>query len=115
MKCKQCGKCCKGIRLNFEPDSELSQIFEEILEVEAFKLHPVLMIFSDKKYKYYNCKMLVDNKCSIHKNKPDICRTYPIKGHSFKDLECGYFNKEDSLDLKLEIAYRILRGNYNGI
>lgn len=108
-KCKQCGNCCKGIRLNFEPEGILKELFEEITEAEAFKIHPIFKVFTEANAKYYNCKMLIDNKCSIHKNKPQICKDYPIDGHSVKDIDCGYFNKDDLLDLKLGLYNKILK------
>ena len=110
-KCNQCGNCCRGIRLDFELDSELKKHFVEISEEEAIKLHPVLKLFSipESKYKYYNCNKLIDNKCSIHENKPQICKDYPsMDGHSIKDIDCGYFDKDDLIDMQLALMNNIL-------
>lgn len=109
MKCKQCGNCCKGIRIDFELDNELKQHFIEISEEEAIKYHPIFQLFKNENHKYYNCNKLINNKCSIHNNKPQLCKDYPNKdGYSIKDIECGYFNKEDDLDIKLLIANKCL-------
>lgn len=112
MKCNQCGKCCKGIRLDFELDDELKQHFYEIHEKEAFELHPIYILFRDtqKNYKYYNCNKLKDGICSIHESKPQICKDYPSQdGHSIKDINCGYFNKDDEIDMRLAFMSSVLR------
>ena len=108
-KCNQCGNCCKGIRINFELDEELKAHFIQITEEDAIKYHPIFALFRDNSYRYYNCNKLVDNKCSIHNNKPSLCKAYPsMDGHSIKDIECGYFDIDDELDLKLLIANKLL-------
>jgi Fe-S-cluster containining protein len=104
MICKQCGKCCKGIRINFPLDAQLEQILTEISEAEAIQLHSIFRLFPDSG-KYYNCKMLQENNtCGIHESKPSMCCDFPIAGRSMKDNTCGYFNIEDKFDFVLEIS-----------
>jgi Fe-S-cluster containining protein len=112
-KCKQCGKCCKGIRLNFELPEDIKSFFEEITQEEAFKIQPLYRLFSDLSVdsKYYNCKKLINNKCSVHDNKPDFCKNYPSEdGFSIVHEYCGYFNEDDLLDIQMAIGSKILSG-----
>ena len=109
LKCKICGKCCKALSINFELDADIKDFFEEISRDEAEKINPLNAIFSDKSNKFYNCKKLVDNKCSIHDNKPDFCKNYPSNdGRSLKSLGCGFFDEDDKLDIQLWIYNQML-------
>jgi len=111
IKCKQCGACCKAIRLNFDLPDELKNMWVEISEKEAIEINKILIIikaFVDiGEVKYYNCKMLKDNKCSIHATRPQICRAYPVK-NALKIPTCGFFDKNDKLDAQIAIMDKVL-------
>lgn len=118
--CKQCGQCCrtaiyKGglkyeeiISLINNPSTDIKQVkgakdflsvFEPVSYEAALKINPA---FTEKILKklgktkenvtFFSCKYVTsDDKCSIHKNRPDLCRHYPVcykDGFYFDG--CGY-------------------------
>ena len=118
--CKQCGQCCKTsifrygitydeiIELINDPKTPENQVkgakdflsvFEPISFEEAQKLNykftvDILKKLNKPKEKvtFFHCKYVTeDNKCSIHKTRPDLCRVYPVV---YKDMfyfdGCGY-------------------------
>jgi hypothetical protein len=111
-----CGMCCKAIVLSQSPEvleqmaddknllSDASFIhanWESITQTEALVINPYLQHWikhgNDEKY-FYRCKLLIDNKCSIHgtEQKPHVCTGYPFynripeKDYLFYTKDCGY-------------------------
>jgi len=98
-KCKQCGSCCKAIRLGFSDLGELSEMLTLIPKEEAFNIKPNLKKYHTEGANYYNCNKLINNKCTIHENKPGMCKEYPDPhGGSIVSTDCGYYNEENLLD-----------------
>lgn len=72
--------------------------WQPITEKEAFKINPHLKTWSDTEGHYYTCKCFDSehNKCTVHDNKPAVCRDYPYyggninKGEKFYSENCGY-------------------------
>ena len=61
--CIGCGKCCnKHWLLKLTSNSEI-ELFSDSVVFGSF-------IWTDE------CKYLIDNKCSIHENKPFKCKEY---------------------------------------
>lgn len=117
-KCLKCGECCKNISdadskskglplFEWELDSIKKLAEEKKIKIE---LKPIDIIF-DKKSKLYFCTgyiipiepciFLKNNGCLIHKNRPLICKAFPIaKSPEFikevPNLSC--FSKCPNLD-----------------
>ena len=70
--CKKCGDCCRNIKL------ELRMICDEDtirwIEYHNLKVEKV----DDRQFVVINnpCDKLVDNKCSIYKNRPEVCQMF---------------------------------------
>lgn len=93
-KCSSCGSCCKNVR-----DSVMLEAFDAFRLIKHFKsAYPdkspdeILSIFSEIKelspgyfvyvLKTFNndgiCTFLKNNKCTVYKDRPRTCRTYPF-------------------------------------
>jgi Fe-S-cluster containining protein len=104
ISCKQCGICCKAIRMMKE--DEKPPFFKEIPKEKAFEVFPVNELYHNDDVGYYECTSLTeDNKCSIQTTKPDLCRMYPyvkeIDGKKIEQIvhpDCAFFNKNDKFD-----------------
>ncbi len=78
-KCKECGRCCKELKLEIveldlirEPRLKL---FAEPLDGEWKNDNPF-----DKAYALPSpCPFLINNKCSIYKSRPNICVAFSDK------------------------------------
>lgn len=94
-KCICCGECCRKIS---DEDSSLKglPLFEwEVEKIKKlaeekgikFKVEPIDLVFDKKSKKYFctgysltqePCPFLNENKCSIHKDRPIVCRAFPV-------------------------------------
>ena len=94
-KCLRCGKCCRSISilLNGEKISDLKE-FETLKAQE-----PEYEIFqpcgtSEDGIIIFRCLKQRGNLCSIHNNRPEICRDYPDLYLMYSGAEliegCGY-------------------------
>jgi len=114
--CAKCGSCCRNIS---DKNSSLRGLPVLEWELKSLKkLNPNLKtepidVFYDKKSKLYfclgyslikePCVFLKNNQCSIHKNRPLICKAFPIAKHpvfleKVPDLSC--FSKCCNFDFK---------------
>ena len=115
--CKMCGKCCKAITTPYTHE-ELVKLAAEGQEeakvfVEMFVRYPSVEAarqvvpdhvenilnqlkknnpdLEESNVSFYYCPHLtVDNKCSIHKTRPDCCRRAPRNGWSLFPPGCGF-------------------------
>ena len=118
--CKQCGQCCNAVIFKYgltydeiiemikdpkTPESQVKgakdflSVFEPISFEKAQELNYKFTVDILKKLNktkenvtFFHCKYLAENKsCSIHNNRPDFCRHYPVV---YKDMfyfdGCGY-------------------------
>jgi Fe-S-cluster containining protein len=70
--CKQCGDCCQNIIL------KLADYFDED-DIRWIEYHNLEVVEEKGKQfvKISNpCLKLVDNKCSIYKDRPEVCQLY---------------------------------------
>jgi len=77
-KCTQCGRCCKSFSLLGSAYSSFQ---------EARKKYGLKLIRNPDGT--YRCSMLKDNHCTIHKNKPKVCKQAPRIPFP-KEWGCGY-------------------------
>jgi Fe-S-cluster containining protein len=93
MDCKGCGGiCCNTMPINIlKPEAE---------RLRALKPDLKLKDFGEFFYIEPPCPFFQDNKCSIYKLRPIICRSFPIQINEnegtfiwFKRLECPEANK----------------------
>lgn len=71
-RCKKCGDCCKNIEL------PLGMVVDED-DIRWIEYHNIKVVKRDDKYFIRidnQCDKLIDNKCSIYKNRPEICQLY---------------------------------------
>lgn len=94
-ECKQCGLCCKTIPMPCDQDfykeaaednpkgveAFIYKNWEPITSEEALAINPYLREVEKKTFPrswhYYSCRLLEDNKCLVHCDKPYMCREYP--------------------------------------
>lgn len=108
--CTMCGKCCRTIFLEMCPthkdleqkmqtEPEGYHYFVPISREEVYKISPVyaegvIKHFQGKgkEVEFYRCRFVTDdNKCSIHQNRPELCRKYPRPHRdAVYHPECGY-------------------------
>lgn len=106
--CSNCdAKCCKG---------SYGTLFSQILKeefIEIYKHFPILFIFGSLNYikpvvllsnGFDSCIYLENNSCKIYKNRPNVCKTYPLSpnldNNIYIDNSCPEINKgENSLNL----------------
>jgi Fe-S-cluster containining protein len=118
--CKKCGSCCQAIWLRYsikdireilkKYPSNLDAIFilknwERISYKDALKINSRIKIFKKnyKKSYFYICNKYdkINKKCTIHDNKPRICKDYPFYGKNkiplglvFYNDKCGFNNNK---------------------
>jgi Fe-S-cluster containining protein len=117
--CNMCGKCCKIASfkggLSYEEIKQLAEnkaappnqsegardflsifvpyeSFDEARKVSSDFVDVFCEKFSKKSnFSLFYCKYLTDNKCSIHEDRPLLCRMYPIPHEkTLYDPECGF-------------------------
>ena len=90
--CTGCGCCCKKVG-----------VIKPFLTEEEFPYN------TDE---YGVCEMLIDNKCSVYDNRPDVCSVYKMAMKSNIPIEqyynmsiivCNAFMDQDNLPLNLRI------------
>lgn len=132
--CVKCGSCCRNISDKNSSSRGLPLFEWEIENLKKLnsklKIEP-LDVFYDKKSKQYFCLgysligepciFLKNNKCSIHKDRPLICKAFPIAKHPLflEDVpnlscfsKCCNFNFNEfleSIGLKKGKPYNISR------
>jgi Fe-S-cluster containining protein len=86
--CHSCGSCCRLFLINLN-EAELNSgkfltefeghgQFDDFASIEEFGLNIL------KKNEDESCIYLIDNKCSVYDNRPEVCR----------DFSCGSDRKE---------------------
>ena len=111
-RCRMCGRCCRNIGIlldgeRIKDEKDFERLKEEEPEYEIFtpngRASDGSIIFS--------CKMQKGNVCTIHKNRPEICRDYPDLYLMYSGVEllkdCGYvlvapFDFEEILKKEME-------------
>lgn len=88
--CHSCGSCCRLFLINltekelnsgkFLTESFNHDHFEDFASIEEYGLNIL------KKNDDESCIYLLDNKCSVYDNRPEVCR----------DFSCGSDRKEFS-------------------
>ena len=80
MKCSQCGVCCKLFVINLNKEEYNSKKYKTVFEEfghfpwkEAEMIGANLLV---QKEDGKTCVYLEDNKCSIHKKRPIVCRNF---------------------------------------
>ncbi len=110
LKCRQCGFCCKATMVNGELPDEVKELWYEISFEEAREHHGFNMLFvRNPNIKFYNCKALKNNRCSIHEKRPDICREYPRHGYSIKHSKCGFFDPANENDFQVALVAGVMK------
>lgn len=120
--------CCKCFPLpyslecfkdNFEgwknstPESEGTRL------KDIWLVYPMLVFLNKTKetnmgtFYYYKCKHLINDLCSIHENKPDVCKRYGISDCLLEHLDCKSGCFKDLIDkeyhlkkLEVERSYK---------
>lgn len=75
MACKQCGKCCKTLVISDKCD-------EETLSMK--KGYIGSLPYQGEKYYIFDlpCVYLIENKCSIYEDRPEMCKKFPGRNFS---------------------------------
>jgi uncharacterized protein len=112
MPCKQCGICCTAIRIKFSM-CDMKRIIKEqklkktdmnfavkywkpITPEKALSINPELkdmLLKHNLEGYFYTCRFFNKNnrKCSIHEQRPEVCKNYPKKNETwFYSQQCGY-------------------------
>ena len=93
-KCRQCGMCCRAISLSYSK-KEIAATWSDtngkfiiknwarISKEQALKNNPYVRLIQEENARsgqtiyWYSCKYLIDNRCSVHKDRPPVCKGYP--------------------------------------
>lgn len=98
--CKVCGKCCQLFPIDNK--MPISRFTFQAPYLENFgEMENLITDGKDVVYSHFikaKCKYLQpDGKCGNHKNRPQICRDYPIESSNplyqylkAQGVECGY-------------------------
>ncbi len=90
MECSQCGVCCKLFWINLSKEEYLSKRFKTMFNEfvpdfeEAELVGANILAQNDDG----SCIYLINNKCSIHKNRPVVCTKFfcDSKEEHFQDM-----------------------------
>ena len=92
MECSQCGVCCKLFLINLNKEEYNSKKFrtefEEFGHEENFQEAERSCSNVLKQKEDGSCFYLKDKKCSIHDNRPEVCRNFfcDSKEEKFKEM-----------------------------
>ena len=117
--CEGCGVCCRGMGESILLDpydadrlsKSLKKPFAEMIEHEAALIidrgmilpHIVMREETDA------CSFLgADGRCQIHRDRPGICRLYPL-GRTYEDDQVRYFILDGSCKVPGKVKVRISR------
>ena len=76
--CSKCGSCCKNLLLMIYDDVIIDKAtFENVQKTNAFYQNFEITGTTSDDELTFRCKLLIDNKCSIYKKRPFLCRNYP--------------------------------------
>lgn len=81
-KCDQCGECCKLFFINLNEEEyksgKFKTVFGDRLTLKFSEIRNCGANFLAKR-EDGSCIYLKDNNCSIHKNRPQVCRKFFCK------------------------------------
>ncbi len=90
MKCSQCGICCKLFVINLTEEEYKSRKyktqFEEFGLTEDFKEAEFCGANIITQKQDGSCIYQKDNKCSIHKTRPEVCRKFFCTDPNFETM-----------------------------
>ncbi len=92
--CRCCGRCCQHIYVKHGKHMVRDRKqFEKLQLLHRFYTY-LDIVGEDESGLIFTCRMLKDNKCSIHLTRPPICRRYPqeeliMMGGALSE-GCGY-------------------------
>jgi Fe-S-cluster containining protein len=105
--------CCRGIALLFTK-KDIKERWQDtvnrdfvlahwhrISKAQALKNNPHLASIMDEYERdtrtiyWYTCDMLVENRCLIHQERPNICRGYPWYGKNPADCQAEFLYGEN--------------------
>ena len=95
-KCKQCGQCCKLIGIEMEHRLAKFKIlrFLVIWWVKTFNGFHLQEWDKEKEILLFTCEHFQHGKCSIYKDRPQLCKDYPpVRKYFEKPVffdSCGY-------------------------
>jgi Fe-S-cluster containining protein len=92
MKCNQCGKCCKLFLINLTKKEYKSKQFKTQFEkfgmIDNFKEAESRGTNIITQKEDGSCIYQINNKCSIHNNRPEACKAFFCKSNNahFKEM-----------------------------
>ncbi len=117
-KCICCGECCRKISDENSSAKGLPLFEWEVEKIKklaadrGIEIGPIDLVLDKKSEKYFctgyslslePCPFLKDNKCSIHKERPIVCRAFPVaRNPEFLDdvPDLGCFSNCPNFDFK---------------
>lgn len=102
--CKNCFSCCMGMSNTIVLDpydiyllkDATGMDFQQLLNSGKIELNIVdgLILPNIAMNKNNQCSFLENSRCSIHKNRPGICRLFPL-GRIYENNDFSYFVQKD--------------------
>ena len=140
--CNMCGKCCKIASskggLTYEELKQLAQDTDappsqsegarDFLSIfvpyesldDARKVSPGFVDVFSEKFKHkadfslFYCKFLKDNKCTIHEDRPLLCRMYPIPHEkTLYEPGCGFKEQGEKNWTEIDSILKSLEAKLN--
>lgn len=92
--CQMTGQCCQAIALQIPKSSLKHSWIRTVFLLWHDLRYNFEWVGQDQDYLIYSCRYLQNNKCSIQKFKPKLCRDFPQVtwfGKSRLHKGCGYY------------------------
>jgi len=101
--CNLCGTCCKGLAIYLSEGFWKYPLLKNLaIKWFAFLYHfQVINQYEKERVLLFRCLFLQENKCSVYKRRPFICRQYPLPRYFEKPKfipNCGFsaqFNQKE--------------------
>ena len=106
-KCYQSGVCCKLFLININKEEYHSKrfktVFQEFDHIQDFQEAENIGANILKQKKDGSCIYLKENICSIHKNRPQVCRGFfcSSKDKKYKDMVKQVNKHKELMNIKI--------------
>lgn len=94
--CQQCGECCKLIGIEMEHRLAKHKLLRGLVIwwVKVFNGFHLKEWDKEHEIFLFTCEHVKDNKCSVYKDRPQLCKDYPPIREYFKEPvflpNCGF-------------------------
>jgi len=92
MTCKLCGFCCNTmvVKAMTEEDAKIGSFRKNFIKAVRYR-GEMYSVFKSE------CRYLVNGRCRIYRNRPDICKEFPVDKELWGAInpKCGMIGKKN--------------------